>query len=96
MTDDGEEKQRRGLARPGNLRVYPTRPTVGRVVHYNTTEITEPYAAVITGVYDDVSVVDLVVFHRPAMGGISTAKVSAHSMVRRGTGPGEWSWPVLV
>lgn len=89
MTDSGEEKQRRGVARP-------IRPTVGRVVHYNTTGLTGPCAAVVTGIYDDVSVVDLVVFHRPTMGGISTAKVSARSMARHGTAPGEWSWPVRV
>lgn len=88
MTDYGEEKQR-GVARP-------LRPSVGRVVHYNTTELTEPLPAVITGVYSDYSVVDLVVFHRPTMGGISVAKVSAHGRVMHGTGPGEWSWPVRV
>jgi len=64
------------------------KPTVGRIVYYNTSELNKPVAAIITEVFDgqdEENVVSLTIF---PPGHIQETRTG----VNRGSGIAEWDW----
>ena len=62
-------------------------PSVGRIVHYHNTDGIQP--ALVTGVYQDGSHVDLQIFPR-------TRAPEIRLSVENGTAQGCWFWPPRV
>jgi hypothetical protein len=65
------------------------KPSTGRVVHLIQNDGAKPHAALVAGVHDDESTVDLHVFP-PGAASYPISKVE------RGEGPGMWKWPERV
>lgn len=68
------------------------RPSIGRIVHFRTNEEqTEPYAAIVTKVWNDTNV-NVTVFREDGSTQSETSVPHFSSI----TGGRQWSWPPLV